>query len=180
MKKQASLVVVGAFCPNLSLWHTVLEEGLEAKLNVSQSQLSEKEGAFYFQISLQGEWHQMAKFELALDAHRKHLAEPSTLQWMRAEIAVAQQDYLPYQVEVLSLRNAELIGVLTYFFDAKGVKIKEMRVQTYVQAQTFVPMQAVYLTVWVPLEAFLPDLRENFMILCDEYNLDALFEQMRM
>jgi hypothetical protein len=34
--------------------------------------------------------------------------------------------------------------------------------------------------VWVPLEAFLPDLRENFMILCDEYNLDALFEQMRM
>jgi glycine cleavage system regulatory protein len=180
MKKQASLVVSASFCADLSVWHSVLSDSLDAQLNITQSQLSEKGGSWHFQIVLQGEWHQVAKFELVLDGQRQRLAEPVLLHWMRAEVPALQQQYLPYQVELWSPQNPELVSVLSYFFDAKGVKIKELRVQTALQAQTGVPLHIVYLMVWIPLEANLPELRENFMVLCDEYHLDALFELARI
>ncbi len=180
VKKQASMVVIAAFCSDLTLWNAILESSLETSLSLVQSALNEQGDHFHFQIEVKGEWQHMAKFELALQAQRKTLQEPAVLQWMRSEPMTTLQHYLPYQVEVTSPLNLEAISAISYFFNSKEMIIKTLRVETYAQAKTRVPLQAVYLTVWLPLEENLPELRENFMILCDEYNLDALFELERI
>ena len=174
------MIVVGACCADLDLWHALLQECMDLQLEIGQSDLNEKGGVFHFQVEVKAEWHQMAKFEMALKKHREALAGPALLHWIRSPLQVTQPDYLPYQVELSSVINLDLMSVLTQFFNSKAVKIKSMRMQSYVQAKTGVPLQLLTLSVWIPLEMSLPELRENFMILCDEYNIDAIFEQERI
>ena len=174
------MVIVGSCCEDLSLWHALLKECIDMQLVIVQSDLTEKGEAFHFQVEVKGEWHQMAKFEITLKKLQTSLTEPALLHWMRVKLALTQQNYLPYQVEVSAVVNADLIAVFSQFFNAKDVKIKALRMQTYVQAKTLVPLQVIALSVWIPLDINLPELRENFMILCDEYNVDAIFEQERI
>jgi glycine cleavage system transcriptional repressor len=180
LKKQELIVVIGACCPDLALWQFVLDEAVQAGLSVIQAELSEKGEAFHFQIELRGSWHQSAKLEIALKHIEAQSAEQGSLHWMRRSFENTLSNYLPYQVEVVSLVKADLILVFSQFFNVKGVKIKNMRTQTYLQPTTQVPLQLTRLTVWIPLDLNLSELRENFMILCDEYNLDSIFDPERI
>ncbi len=180
MKKEETLIISSAFAEDVNLWQSLIEECKASDLHLYHSDFAEQDQRFHFLLELRGAWHQIAKFELFLKKQQKNLGGLQTLSWTRRAFKQEMQLYLPYQVEVSFEPNATIVSLLTQFFSSQGAKIKHLRVQSYLQSKTAVPLQMASLSVWIPLGANLPELRENFMILCDEYHLDALFEQERI
>ena len=67
-------------------------------------------------------------------------------------------------------------------FDARqgGIDIAELNTRSYAAAHTGAPMFAVQMIVNVPTRIHLSSLREEFLELCDNLNLDAILEPVKM
>ena len=60
-----------------------------------------------------------------------------------------------------------------------GVRVTEASSATYVAQQTGATMLSLHISVAVPASLHIATLREDFMILCDELNLDAVLEPIK-
>lgn len=174
--KDERIIVIGACCPSLSLWNTLLGQAVQADLSVTHSDLRRRLNAFHFQFEVSGEWHQLAKFEGQLKAEQKKIQEGVVLHYHRALLKELETLYIPYYAEVTSIFNADLIVLLSQFFDAERILLQEMSMDRFVEGKTFVPLQTVRVKVWIPVDTHLPELRESFMLFCEQYNVDGIFE----
>lgn len=174
--KDERIVVIGAFCPSLSLWNTVLGQAVQAEVSLTQSDLRCRLNRFHFQLEASGEWHQLAKFEGQLKIEQKKLEEGVVLHSYRALLKKEETLYIPYYAEVTSVFNAELVAVLSQFFDAERILLQEITMDRFVEGRTFVPLQTIRVKVWIPIDMHLPELRESFMLFCEQYNVDGIFE----
>jgi glycine cleavage system transcriptional repressor len=174
--KDERIVVVGAFCPSLSLWNTLLDQVIQTEVSVTQSELRRRLNTFHFQFEVSGEWHQLAKFETQLKAEQNKLADGTVLHYHRALLKAEETLYIPYYAEVTSIFNVDLIVLLSQFFDAERILLQEMSVDRFVEGRTFVPLQTIRVKVWIPIDIHLPELRESFMLFCEQYNVDGIFE----
>lgn len=177
--KDERLVVIAGFCPNLDLWSRILEQAAHSGVSTTHSYLSEKLDTFHIQLEVSGTWNELAKFESALKSEYLKLSEGVVFHFYRGEPRPIDELYLPYLVQASTLMNQEMIQLFTQFFSMDRIKIKEISVQRYIQGKTFVPLQLITLAVWLPIDINLPELRENFMIFCEQYNVDGIFEQDR-
>lgn len=129
-------------------------------------------------LEVYGVWHHLVKLEAQLEELSRALVD-GQLYWQRVTDEVEDVLYLPYVVEAQTLVSNEIVSVITQFFSVKQIRIDEIYVDQWVQGKTLVPMQTIALKVYLPITLSLSELRENFMILCEQYNFDAIFEQDR-
>jgi glycine cleavage system transcriptional repressor len=124
-----------------------------------------------------GNWHTIAKIEAEL----QRLAESAgvALQITRTGERPVHEDQVPYSVDVVCLDQGGVVSALSGFFTARGIDISEMSTRSYPAAHTGAPMFGVYMVVTVPSKVHLGAMREEFMDLCDNLNLDAILEPIR-
>ena len=132
---------------------------------------------YTLELEVSGVWHQLVKLETLL----KELAQTleSHISWQRLVEIEDDGVYLTYIVQVQTFANLDVIQILTEFFSASEIQLKEILLDRYVQGKTLVPMQSVSLSVYLPISVNLPELRESLIILCEQYNFDVIFEQDR-
>ena len=94
--------------------------------------------------------------------------------------AEAAAENFPIQALLVCLDQTGIVSNLSGFFSSRGIDISELSTRSYAAAHTGAPMFSVQMIVNVPGRIHLSALREEFMDFCDNLNLDAILEPVKM
>lgn len=128
--------------------------------------------ATYLLVS--GNWSSIAKVEAALAALAgKH---EIVTYYKRTDLPQFEDPYLPYLLQVVGLDTPQLIYEICSFFSAQDIRINDMQTNPFMGNYTNTSMMTIILSISVPAAMNISDLRERFILLCDELNVDGIME----
>ena len=151
---------------------------LDCTGNIVDSRMSALGSEFAMLLLVSGNWHTLAKLETEL----KKLSDTSgiTVSLRRTEQRPQRKDVVTYSVDVVCLDQPGIVHHLAGFFSSRGIDIAELNTRSYAAAHTGAPMFSVQMVVHVPAKVHIAALREEFMDLCDQLNLDAILEPVKL
>ncbi len=85
------------------------------------------------------------------------------------------QNAIPYSIKVVGMDHPGIVNRLAQFLSQHRINIENMETESYPAPHTGTPMFAVNMTVDIPGEVATSQLRDTFLDLCDQQNLDAHF-----
>jgi glycine cleavage system transcriptional repressor len=150
---------------------------LDCNGNIVDSRMTALGSEFAMLLLVSGNWHTLAKLETEL----KKLGDAGgvTVSVRRTEPRAARRDVVTYSVDVVCLDQPGVVHNLAGFFSSRGIDIAELSTRSYAAAHTGAPMFAVQMVVHIPAKIHIAALREEFMDLCDQLNLDAILEPVK-
>ncbi len=86
---------------------------------------------------------------------------------------------LPYLVEVLAIDNPGIVYKLADFFSTQNINIQSMQTNRYQAPHTGTQMFAIDMIIAIPESIMISELRDEFLDLCEDMNLDASIEAYR-
>jgi len=145
--------------------------------NFVDSRMSAFGNEFAMLLLVSGNWHTIAKLENEL----KKLSEAGdiTISTRRTGQRPLRKDALTYSVDVVALDQPGIVHHLAGFFSSRGIDISDLSTRSYAAAHTGAPMFSVQMIVHIPARIHIAALREEFMDLCDQLNLDAILEPLK-
>ncbi|MES2919723.1 MAG: glycine cleavage system protein R [Pseudomonadota bacterium] len=146
----------------------------ETRCNIADSRMIVMGQEFALIMMCSGTWDAIAKLEAQLPNLGKRLGLVITSK--RTEPRTVQTEAMPYNVHVIALDNPGIVHEIANFFAIQGINIEAMETSTYAAPHTGSPMFALSMTVNIPARLHVATLRENFMLFCDDRNLDAIIE----
>lgn len=149
----------------------------ECSGNILESRMTALGNEFAVLMLVAGNWHTLAKLEgeLAKLGETSGLAITSR----RTETRPPRTDMVSYSVDVVCLDQPGILHTLAGFFSSRGIDIGDISTRSYSAAHTGAPMFSVYMVVHVPTRIHIAALREEFLDLCDNMNLDAILEPLK-
>jgi len=72
-----------------------------------------------------------------------------------------------------------IVHNISDFLSSRNLNIEEIETKTYPAAHTGTPMFSLEMIVSVPADSSVKQLRDEFIIFCDDLNLDASLESKR-
>lgn len=140
-------------------------------LNVEDSRMSVLGGEFAILLLVSGE-------QSAIDAIQSQLGEIEQSLKMRLLLKPTTETdsaktAAPYSVEVSALDNPGIVRHIANFFSNQNINIVNLQTERYAAPHTGSPMFALHMTVGIPADINIAQLRDAFMDLCDGLNLDA-------
>ena len=151
---------------------------LESGCNILESRISRLGSEIAIQLLVAGNWRTIARLEELLGPTGTALGLDITRN-AATEAIEANEGALPYAVDLLSLDQPGIVFRLVRFLTQRKVRITELSTMTYVAQQTGAPMVSLHMSLAIPASTHIATLREDFMILCDELNLDAVLEPIK-
>jgi glycine cleavage system transcriptional repressor len=128
-------------------------------------------------LLIQGNWNQIAKFESTLELIEKRLE--IKVQTLRTEPKEKTKEYLPYSVETISLDHDNIIESIAVFFLDHEIEIEDVTGNSYQAPYLQTSVFSCKFIILVPSSVSLLLLREEFMDLCDQLNIDAILEPVK-
>lgn len=175
MKQHIAIAAIGG--DRIGLVHDLSKVIADCGGSISESRMTALGADFAILVMVSGNWHSIARMETEL----KRLAESTgvSLQVRRTEPRKVREDQIPYSVDVVCLEQPGIVAALTGFFAARGIDVSEMSTRNYPAPHTGAPMFGLYMVINVPASVHLGAMREEFMDLCDNFNLDAILEPVK-
>ena len=102
-----------------------------------------------------------------------------TLIAKETQIKESDSKRLPYQVTVVSMDHPGIVHNISDFLSSRNLNIEEIETKTYPAAHTGTPMFSLEMIISVPSDSSIKTLRDEFIIFCDDLNLDASLESKR-
>ncbi|HKU79083.1 MAG TPA: ACT domain-containing protein [Rhodanobacteraceae bacterium] len=124
-----------------------------------------------------GGWDAIAKLETALG--RVGRSENVHLLSYRTQTRDQQSHLLPYMIEVVAADKPGVLVELIDFFNRRSISIEQMSSMRYQAMQTGADMFQAQLTIGIPADTRIAELRDEFMELCDGLNLDAIMDPVK-
>lgn len=172
------LIVISALgSDRTGLVYDLTRAVLDCSGNILDSRMSAFGNEFAMLLLVSGNWHTLAKLETEL----KKLSDSNgiTVSLRRTEQRPQRKDVVTYSIDVVALDQPGIVHNLAGFFSARGIDIAELNTRSYAAAHTGAPMFSVQMLVHVPAKVHIAALREEFMDLCDQLNLDAILEPVK-
>ena len=175
MKQYLAISAIGS--DRIGLIHDLSKIIADCGGSISESRMTALGAEFAVLMLVGGNWHSVARIETDL----KKLAETSgiTLLVRRTDKRAPREDMVPYSVDVVCLDQTGIVSALSGFFASRGIDIGELTTRSYAAAHTGAPMFGLYMVVNVPSTIHLGAMREEFLDLCDQLNLDAILEPVK-
>lgn len=175
MSNYLVITAVGQDRPGIvkSLTHTVTEH----KCNIEDSRMSILGGEFAIILLISGNWNTIAKLETLLP----RLGETLGLQisTKQTEARQTQPKMRSYLIEALSVDHPGIVHQVAEFFSNRSINIDGLSSNSYNAAHTGTPMFSLNLTINIPSEVAIAELREDFLDFCDDLNMDGIMEPIR-
>jgi len=149
----------------------------ETGCSIEDSRMTVLGGDFAVVLLVEGRWNELAKLEAGLPSAGRRLG--LTVNARRTAPVTQEGNLLPYSVEVVSIDHPGIVHQLANFFASREINIRDLTTSTYAAAHTATPMFQVQMTIDVSAALHTARLREEFMDLCDQLNLDAIIEPLR-
>ena len=125
-------------------------------------------------LMIEGPWSALAKLESALARLEKE--HQLTLITTRTEPSTSETPLIPYNIHVISLDAPGIIHKLTNFFVEQDIAMDEINTETFTSLHTDSKMFSMSATILIPTTIHIATLREQFILFCDDLNLDAILE----
>jgi glycine cleavage system transcriptional repressor len=143
----------------------------EHALNIEDSRMTVLGGEFAILLLVSGE-------QSAINALQARLSDIEQALQMSLLVkattdSVMQDSTIPYSVEVAALDHPGIVRNIASFFSSRNINIVNLETERYPAPHTGSPMFALHMTIGIPAEINIPQLRDAFMDACDELNLDA-------
>lgn len=151
---------------------------LESGCNISDSRMTILGGEFAVILMLSGNWNAIAKLEGSLPklADRLELAVSSK----RTEPRPPSGNLISYMVEALTIDQPGIMHKVSDFFSSRSINIESLNSDSYNAAHTGTPMFSLNMTINVPADQSIAQLREQFLDFCDDLNMDGVMEPVRV
>jgi len=145
--------------------------------NIEDSRMSVLGGSFAQILLVAGKWNNLAKLESALTGLQDQLH--LTITTRHTELRERRARVLSYTIDVVALDQPGIVSKLSAFFSARGINIHDMTTNAYKAPHTATAMFSLRMIIDVPSHLQLSQLREDFLDMCDEDNLDGVMEPLK-
>jgi glycine cleavage system transcriptional repressor len=125
-------------------------------------------------LRIAGNWSAIAKLEAALTNLPGE--EGCQIQLKRSDAVKFEGKFLPYLAQVVALDTPSLVYEITHFFSNQNVQIIDLQTDPFKTTHSETMMITLSMRINIPTNVNIADLREQFMILCDEINVDGILE----
>jgi glycine cleavage system transcriptional repressor len=150
---------------------------LDAGGNIEDSRMTVLGGEFALILLVSGAWNAIAKLEGQIKALEKKLE--LTLVAKATEPRALKAAMVPYLVDVVAMDHPGIVHDVAEFFSTREINIEDLNTWTYAAAHTGTPMFSMNMTISIPADLNIGQLRDEFTRFCDELNLDATLEPAR-
>lgn len=150
---------------------------LDSGCNIQDSRMTILGGEFAIILLISGNWNAIAKVEDSLPRAAERLG--LTLTCKRTESRAKQANTLSYHVDALAIDQPGIVHRVAEFFSSRGINIESLNSDTYNAAHTGTPMFALTMTVNIPADQSIAQLRDQFLDFCDMLNMDGVMEPVR-
>jgi glycine cleavage system transcriptional repressor len=175
MKKHLVLSVIGPDRPGIV--NELSKAILDNQCNIEDSRMTVLGGEFALIVLVSGNWNNVAKLETILPKIEAKLG--LTVVVKPTEPRTPRASMVPYTVDVVTMDHPGIVRDIANFFASRQINIEEMSTWTYPAAHTGTPMFSMNMTVSIPAELSIGQLRQDFTGFCDELNIDATLEPSR-
>lgn len=150
---------------------------LESGCNIVESRVTRLGSELGIQLLVAGNWRTIARLEQSLDATAAELG--IAVQARAAVQPETRDDMLPYAIDLVSMDQPGIVYRVVKFLTQRGVHITDLSTSSYTAQQTGASMVSLRMSVAIPSTIHIATLREDFLMLCDELNLDAVLEPIK-
>jgi glycine cleavage system transcriptional repressor len=123
-------------------------------------------------MRLSGSWDAVVRVESLMPRLQTQLGLEFITK--RTEVPPTSANFLPYMVEIVALYHPHIVYEITSFFASRQILVIDLIAHRYPASQTEALMFTLTLTIHIPTNLSIADLRNEFMDLCDDLNLDAM------
>lgn len=141
------------------------------QLNLEDSRMSVLGGEFAILLLVTGTSQAIDDF-----IAKSPQVEDSLQMKLTAKITQAKaesQDLATYDVDVESIDNPGIVHNLASFFSSRQINIIDLETDRYAAPHTGSSMFSLHMTIGIPADIAISELRDAFMATCDDLNLDA-------
>lgn len=128
-------------------------------------------------VLLSGTWNAVAKMETGLVALEKQYGLSRLCE--RTLLPDVQDAFIPYTVQLVAVETPGIIYDVSSFFIEMDINICHIDGECFEAPHTGAVMFSLNMRVNIPADTHIPDLRERFMLYCDDLNLDAVLEPIK-
>jgi glycine cleavage system transcriptional repressor len=123
-----------------------------------------------------GNWNNIAKLETTCNK-----LSDNTIRVLvkRTERSVGELQSLPYSVQVIAPDQVGLAANVCRFFSDHRIPIENFQAETYLAYCSNTPMQVINISICIPPLTLISELREQFLVFCEDLNLDGILEPER-
>jgi len=145
--------------------------------NIEESRMTTLGSEFAMLLLVSGNWAAIGKLEKALEQLSKD--KPLTISVRKTDERSGDGNRMPYGIDIVSLDQPGIVFNLANFFAAQDIEIADLSTRRYAAAHTGSQMFAVQMTINVPGSISISQLRDEFLELCDQLNLDAILDPVK-
>lgn len=169
MSQRLVITALGADRPGIV---NALSDALYSNhLNIEDSRMSVLGGEFAILLMVSGE--QQAINDFAAKSPQIEDALQMKLMLKTTEAKAESQGLVPYDVDVIAIDNPGIVHNLASFFSSRQINIVDLETDRYAAAHTGTSMFSLHMTIGVPADIAIAELRDDFVATCDDLNLDA-------
>lgn len=121
---------------------------------------------------LGGAWNAIAKMEASISALESKY--DLKLAMRRTDQRLLGEPCYPYSIYVTAPATPVVVNQVVSFFTDQEISFNEVVVNAYLAPYTQVTMLAINLSINIAAKALISDIRDRFMLFCDDYNFDAV------
>jgi len=140
-------------------------------LNIEDSRMSVLGGEFAVLLLVSGPEQSIDDFVADVTSLEESLNMKIMVKLTRSE--PKHPALVAYAVKVVAIDNPGIVHNLASFFSSRQINIVDLNTERYSAAHTATPMFAVNMNINAPAEVPFEQLREEFINMCDDLNLDA-------
>lgn len=145
--------------------------------NIVNAHLTNLGSEFVANILLSGAWSAIAKLEASQSTIEQKLGLNVIMR--RTELLTPANEVLPYSIFLVAMDQPGIIYKITHFFAEQQININDLTSENYHAKQSSTPMLTVTMRISIPTNMHIAELRERFILFCDDLNIDAIMEPER-
>ena len=123
-------------------------------------------------ILVAANWSEIAKLESGLTSLQSE--QGLSIITTRPAPNGPPESFLPYMAQLIGVDSPGTVSAVMQFFLSQQINIEALRTETISLNNT--PMTTITVAINVPVNMSIADLRDQFLILCDEMNIDGNIE----
>jgi len=176
-KSNQSLVISALGKDQPGIVNSITSPITDSGCNIADSRMTILGGEFAILVMVEGPWNAISRLEELLPSLQEKLG--LTIISRRTEATNEDRDVMPYAVNVVSLDHPGIVNQLAGFFSSHNINIHELYTDSYRAAHTGTQMFSATMTVHIPANISIAQIRDEFLEFCDELNLDAVLEPVK-
>ncbi len=141
--------------------------------SIANSYMSTMTGLHCLIILASGKWSDIAKLETGLENFRKE-KEISLVTRRTENVEPSTDNYLPYTAQLIGVDSIPLIHDTLSFFQAHEIAVEAIRSESVAYNNT--PIINLNLAINIPLTKNIGEIRDEFLVYCDDINIDGNIE----